>query len=170
MKQIKLFKVPEEVSLANDFLAKNVPESVATVSKGETCFIVVNYDDFTYPNEYKAGEIRELMLSNEKESMTASISKDVMTLDLTNYKKVLANKLDELIEVEAMKMEVVLKDKEKYDWNNHKTVKVAEIKQDITALETSVKNIQNGINKLTESNDRFENKNKCLQSHLDKLA
>lgn len=177
MKQVKFFSVPEEIMQANAFLAVTPPESVATVSKGEQCFVIVNYDDQTYPDAYKAEEIRGLMLSNTKEAMTAKITRDIMTLDLDKFQGDLKKAETELATVEAMEVPMVTvkdgKNKGKkildYVVQAEKTIKATEWKAKVKSFSEAVKNVEEGIRKIGESLERFEKKNTALQHHLDEL-
>ncbi len=162
---------------ANDFLAKYPPESVATVSKGDVCYTVINFDDYTFPDAYKAGELRELILSNTKESMTSEISRDVMGLDLAEYETKLENAQSELANVENSEVPMVIakegkmKGKEVLDYKvqEAKTKHATELTATIKELESSIANIKLGMEKLTESVGRMAKKNEALQKQLDKL-
>lgn len=175
MKQIKFFTIPDEVEKANEFLAQNPPEGVATVSKGEQCYIVVNYDDFTYPNAYKAGEIRELMLSNTKTSMTSAISRGVMEIDLKKYKGELEVAQKNQAENDAVVVPMVIgkdgksKGKEIPDYKvqEAKTKRGNELAEEITKLTDTIANIEMGIKNLTASIARDTIKNDALQAQLD---
>ncbi len=168
MKQIKIFKVPEEVAQANDFLAKTPPESVATISKGEQCFVFVNYDDQSYPAGYIADELKGLMLSNTKENMTSEISVEVMGVDLVLYEDKLKLAEEELTRLETEEAPVTSK-KEKYDWEKLQGEKVLAQKEIVAELKQSVGNIKNGIQKLGESIVRVNAKKAVLQKKLDAL-
>lgn len=174
MKQIKVFKNPEELALANDFLATYPPESVSTITKSgffySQSLIVINYDDQQYPDSYKKAEIEELMLSNTKETMTSLISKGVMQLDLEDFEEKLESAKEELADAEA---EVYQKEGEmkpeisKHDWEKAQAEKILKLKQRVTDLTNSVANIKNGIEKLEDSIARFGKKNQVMQKYLD---
>lgn len=196
MKKIAVFKNPEEVALANDFLAKNPPEQVSTYDDK----IVINYDDQTYPPAYKAEEIRGLMLSNEKQMMTSQISLDVAEVDLVRYKDDLAKletteisetNLSELsAKVEEAKLveepaDLSKADLKKWRTDNQKKIsdamklasdegkRVSDLKSDRTKKMEEFKQIIQGITeanyKLGESISRFASRNAVMQKHLDAL-
>lgn len=169
MKQIKVFKNPEEVSLANEFLAKNPPESVATVSKGDMSLIVINYDDQTYPPAYMAEELKGLILSNVKERMTSEISRDVMGVDLVLYEDKLKLAEEELTRLQAETAPTELKKKEAYDWEKLQGEKVLVQKQIVEDLKNSIINIKNGIEKLTDSIQRNLVKKELLEKKVAEL-
>lgn len=177
MKQVKYFKVPEQESELNDFLAKTPPESVSTASKGEQCYTIVNYDDNTYPDHYKAEEIRALMLSNEKESMTAAIARDVMDIDLRKTEADLLKAEEEVVTAEATEVPLVqvTEGKKKgtqitdYVAQKAQTEKVTALKQTVSNIKARVESIKTAMNAHTESIERSGKKNIALQKAIDAL-
>jgi hypothetical protein len=168
MKQVKIFKLPEEVGLANNFLAITPPEAVATLSKGDQCYIVVNYDDQSYPVGYVTEELKGLITSNIKEAMTNEISRDVMGVDLVVYEDKLKQAQAEL---ELMEKEKAPDSKkEKYDWEKAQGEKILKQKELVTEKENSVNNIKNGINGLTESIVRVNSKIAILKKKLEEVT
>lgn len=169
MKQIKIFKNPEELDLANEFLSKNPPESVNTIHRGDQSLIVINYDDQSLPPEYLAEEIKALMIGNIKSKMTTEISKEVMKLDLIKYEDKLKLAKEEEDRLVSETEPAELSGKDKYDWSGLQEKKIKTQKDIVQDLTNSVNNIKNGISKADESIETYTAKNVVLQSKLDSI-
>lgn len=154
MKKIKVFNLPEEVDQANDFLAKNPPEQVSTITQGglfgTKSYIIINYDDQNYPVEYKIEEIRGLILSNTKQLMTNEISMNTSQRDLDKFS-------DELAELEATEVP------QNYDLKKDREEKIKKYKELIASLEQ----VNAG---LKESSARFVTRNEVMEDYIDVLT
>lgn len=152
MKQLKIFSLPAEEAAANDFLSKNPPELVTPFADK----IVIYYDDASYPQAYKAEEIRALMGANVKEIMTHAISMWVTEIDLDFARSL-------LVQAEAIVVPSDPKTK-KPDTaiTNDKAMKIQEHTNAIAGL-------VNGIANLSEMIRRFNTRNIAMQKMLDKV-
>lgn len=148
-KQVKSFALPSQEQEANEFLAKNPPESVASFSDR----IVINYDDVSYPDAYKEEEIKALMLSNTKQIMTTGISTRTSEIDLARFEA----------ELESLRATSVTSGgKVKYQDERDREAK-------ITAYEERANNIKKAMKELAEAVIRLDTRNFVMQEMLDNL-
>lgn len=151
MKRIATFKIPGEVELANKHLAQFPPEQVAVVND----IVVINFDDQTYPDSYKAEELRGLILSNTKGVMTTNISIKVGEMDLVKIRTDI-NELEKAIAA----FNTVGKDK-KALYDNKK-----ELQTNLVNAKAHEAKIVDAITGLKGTIRNFENKNKVLEGEL----
>lgn len=165
MKQVAVFKIPSEQKQANDFLAKNPPENVAVLNE----MVVINYDDGTYPDSYKAEELRALMISNEKGAMTTDISIGVGLLDLKDVEKDIKDAQEKL---EAIQSTVIPKGKSKKDeyiLTKDRENKIKAHEDMVKRLEERKRSIEQSIAGLRKTVSNFQFKNQVLAEALAKL-
>lgn len=121
-KQVAHFKLPDQLSEANAFLLKNLPEAVSV--NGDN--IVVNYDDGMKNNDYKINELNSDITSQESDILNSRFQIKVATHFLTKYSKLLAE-LENTVVTEPT-------GKEKYDTVKERDTKISEYKKEIDTL------------------------------------
>jgi chromosome segregation ATPase len=144
-------------------LAKYPPEQVAIV---DDC-IIINYDDQTYPDTYKAEELRALIMSNEKESMTTNISIKVSMLHLADTEASIADATSKLEELKKTTVTATGKTKEEAkELNRDRNKKIEAYTFSLKQLADKKRNIEEAIAGLRNSIRNFENKNKILNEEI----
>lgn len=162
MKKIAVFNIKQEAE-ANAHLAKFPPEQVAIVDES----IVINYDDQTYPDSYKAEELRALIMSNEKEKMTTNISIKVSMLHLTDAETSLSDAKAKLEELKKTTVTTTGKTKDEVkEINRDRNKKIEAYTFSIKQLEEKKRNIEEATAGLRNSIRNFENKNRILAEEI----
>ncbi len=165
MKRIAVFNV-KEADAANEHLAKFPPEQVGIVDD----MIVINYDDQSYPDSYKAEEIRGLILSNVKGMMTTEISIKVSLLEIADAKANLATNEETLEKLEKTAITELSESKlDKAglkDLKKDRQEKINAHRMAIQNTKDAIRNMENATAGLRKSIKNFENKNKILNEEL----
>lgn len=150
MKQVAYFKLPEQEAEANVFLAKHPPEAVSANLNS----LIVNYDDQTYPDSYKAEELGGLILSNTKQIMTSEIALKSTKHDLDKFTKILAELNSTVItEVDG---------KQKYDLSKDKDEKVKKYTELVAGLTKSCAELESSI-------EMYKTRNAVMQGMVSDL-
>ena len=169
MKKIAVFKISDEkaVVLANEHLSKYPPENVGFTNE----YIVINYDDQTFPDSYKAEELRGLTVSNLKGLMTTDISILVGKLDLENTKKELEETQTIVADIKSTGIKTLgKKTKEIYDLNKDRNDKIDAYEAKAKAFEQRITNISQSIAGLEKTTQNFKDKNAVLEAKIISLV
>ncbi len=164
MKKVAVFPI-KDFEKANKLMAENPPENVACLNE----FIVVNYDDQSYPDSYKAEEIRGLILSNEKQLMTTNISLKVALRDVPVVEKTIEDTQTKIADIKSTIVKGKTK-KEEYDLNKDKNTKIAAYEQELQNYVNLKASIEQTIAGFKKSIKTFENKNTVLLEELSILG
>lgn len=164
MKRVAVFKITDAEGV-NKLMAEFPPENVACLNEA----IVINYDDQTYPNSYKAEELRGLMLSNEKQLMTTNISMEVALRDIPELDKTIEEVQTKIADIKSTIVKGKNK-KEEYDLNKDKNAKIAAYEKELEMYQQRRTNVNETISGFKKSVKNFENKNTVLLEELNKIG